>query len=98
MTPSTIFIGRELTDENAFFVALDLKSKMSIGCSTLEKLLPLVLRAVKSKETISFNEVPYVADPSVTYMPLREEQFKELERMYERKVDMKTFPNPFVRE
>jgi hypothetical protein len=95
---STIFIGRNLQDEDVLFAAIDRGTGFGVFSGTLESLLSPLCKAVKNKETISFNEVPYVKNPLTTYLPLTREQFQELERMYERKVDMKIYTNPFVRE
>lgn len=95
---TSTFIGRALFDDDALFVTLNSKAEQGIYCPTLENLLHLVCIAVTSGEEISFNEVPYIANPSITYLPLTKEQFKELEIMYEKKIDMKTYKNPFVRE
>ncbi|MEK6857152.1 MAG: hypothetical protein AABX39_01040 [Nanoarchaeota archaeon] len=97
MTSSDIFIGREKMGDDELFILLDLNTKGCVVCGELENLLPTLCTAIKNKETVSFSEVPHEEDSPATYLPLTPEQFNKLERMYERKIEMKKYPNPFVK-
>ena len=96
-----IFIGRRVDSRGIEeFVCLDLDSFDTIRytCSSYPHfILKRLCYHIKNGRKVLFNESPGEID-NMRLETLTEGQMKELERIYELNVDMKTYPNPFLNQ